>query len=214
MSELGNAAAVDDTFEEIYKIDCDSPDLQIIHGNCLLEMKNYKEAETIFSNVLSNGPDGLVVDDPETKLAIYGLARLYKETSQLDMAAGAYQKYLLLEPEDVVGLFNYASVSILLGETDEAFYALARAYKIDPSNTDVAFNLAGLMEKKEGVKTAYNFLLEVYKIHPTDTPIIYSLARLSREIGNEQLLIELCEILRIYDKNRYDVLTNELGLGD
>ncbi|MDA0902266.1 MAG: tetratricopeptide repeat protein [Proteobacteria bacterium] len=168
-------------YKQILKLEPNDKYIQFSLATAYHELKQYKQAKTIYHDLLRSNPDN--------KNEIIGnLLDIIIEESPME-AVYFLDKLAAQNPKSADLLARSAMVYDKTGKQDQAILLLDRAIKLDPQNHDYKLNLAIIYDKMKEVKKA----LPLYK----------KALRGYKQIDNidkNQIIIEI--------QNRIDFITN------
>lgn len=144
-------------------------------GEQALVAKNYAVALVEFREAVRLNPQ---LAEAHTKL---GLA--YKESGQLEDAAGSLENALRLDARDFSAAFNLGEVYRLLNRVAQALRAYALAVRISPDDFDARFRLAAAYHESGEHEKALAEYEAAVKLNPKDAHAWSNLGALQDTIG-------------------------------
>ncbi len=128
---------------------------------------NQEIAISIYKDVLA--------EQPENKLALFGLATTYHRAGQLQMARPLYGKLLELDPNNIEGLNNFL---VLLADESprEALVELDRLEKTHPNFSPLPAQMADIYEKIGDYDKAVQQMSHAIEMSPENLKYRYNMA--------------------------------------
>ena len=136
-------------------------------GYAALKSGRYKEAETIYENVL--------IKQPKQVDALLGLANIYSQNNDLIQARRLYNRVLIIEPANKIAqlglLYTYQSDNSTKGL--ELLQGLSEKH---PENADILVAIGHKLAKKSKWSDAQQYYFKAYSEQPDNALFAYNLA--------------------------------------
>jgi Tfp pilus assembly protein PilF len=128
---------------------------------------NQEEAIIIYKNVLE--------EQPNNKLALFGLATTYHRAGQIQLARPLYGKLLSIDPHNVEGLNNFL---VLLADESpqEALTELGELRRSHPTFSPVPAQMAAIYEKTGNYSSAADLMKQAIDLSPENLKYRYNMA--------------------------------------
>lgn len=155
-------------FEDFRKEQPEMFEIGINIGNCLLELKRYKEAITEFEKVIEKITTENPVVKGNTKLArLYAsIGDVYMRQDKLKDAEGYFKKSLEIDPADHALAYNVAEIMFAAGKTDDAIKYYKMAIQIKPGWAKSYMQCGYAYLNKGDTKSAIEYLKKFLEVAP------------------------------------------------
>jgi tetratricopeptide (TPR) repeat protein len=151
----------------------------LLKGSEFLEKELYAQAALEFEEALKL--------DSKSFQAAYNLGFAYWNLRRLELAAGAFQKALRLDPADVSSHYYVGQIHLLKGETDQAITVFKKLVgRQGPPVADEHYQLGMAYLKKGSAEDAIHWLRRAAELHPREAGIRTALGKAYQLGGRQQ----------------------------
>jgi len=141
----------------------------------------YKNAETLWKDILAKNPDSWMAHD--------GLGAELSKQGITDAAIAQYDKALRLKPDHWEGYINMAVALADDGRLDEAIPCYEKGLKLFPRNPDAHFALGNAYAQKQRLTDAVREYQESLRLNPRQPDVHSNLASVLTHMGKLDLAI-------------------------
>ena len=137
----------------------------------VLEMVDiYKERED-WDNVIKMYD--LIKDEFYDREKYFDLGLAYANKKEYEQAKDCYTKYLEIDSDNIIAIYNLGAMLGELGDIDSAIELFKKGLLIDPNDSEFYYNLGTSYSAKGDYYMAMHYYLEALKINP-DYPAVYN----------------------------------------
>ncbi|MCR8924279.1 tetratricopeptide repeat protein [Dasania sp. GY-MA-18] len=143
-------------------------------------------------------------DSPNGQLQ---LAAIYEQLDQAAKAKQAYQHALLLEPDFIPALINFADWYRAQGQDELALPLLLKSLNLSPTNADVHFSLGLLYIRLNQRQQALNHVQQAAELAPRVAHYSYVYGVVLFDMGQSELAIAVLKKALLQHPGHPDILT-------
>ncbi len=121
--------------------------------------------------------------------ACFGMARCFHQQKQYDREILAYQRVLLIEPDNVPALQNLGNALLETGQFEQAADVYQQAIQISPQS-GLYYNLAVAYVKQDNYEQALTYYLDALKMQPDYAAAHHGLAVCYYYLKNKELSLK------------------------
>lgn len=205
------------------------PDFSVLNyiGCCYIGTKDYKTAESVFNELISEAPDWerpyfnlarvyLAVDkdreayellkraieiNPFDEDSYFYMGVYYRKKSMWNEAVDCFLKSEKLNTEDFEVHLNLSACYAAIGDCEKALTKALKALEIDPEGSDAVFNVSKILIDRKEYERAFHLLYENRAVIGDDIGLLKNLFRSALKAGNLDVCTETAQTILSLDQN-------------
>ncbi|MGQ9866340.1 MAG: tetratricopeptide repeat protein [Pseudanabaenaceae cyanobacterium] len=168
-TESGEWLLAQAAFQAAIELGCTDRRVWFGSAEIWCRQQNYTEALRLYERVL--------MDDPQDRMALQGIAFCQQQQQQWEQAAHAYRQITALSPKDMMAHLQLGQVCLQQNALEEAAKALGRAEQLAPDHPDVAFELGALFAARGFLGSALQQYRRAIDWHPHHKEANYEMGK-------------------------------------